>query len=111
MLPNPEPTYLATLPAELSAVIRIALKAGALGHGYFKAWHEDDHDSPLAVELKDGDEPVTLADRKTNELCVSGLRAAFPALAAALPIVYSGWPSALSSHSWSAASASSPMSP
>lgn len=78
MPPNPEPTYLATLPAELSAVIRIALKAGALCHGYFKAWHEGDHDSPLAVELKDGDEPVTLADRKTNELCVSGLRAAFP---------------------------------
>ncbi len=32
----------------------------------------------LGVELKQGDEPVTVADRKASELIVSGLRKAFP---------------------------------
>jgi 3'(2'), 5'-bisphosphate nucleotidase len=32
----------------------------------------------LDVELKPGDEPVTIADRRSSELIVAGLRAAFP---------------------------------
>jgi 3'(2'), 5'-bisphosphate nucleotidase len=33
----------------------------------------------LDVEMKPGDEPVTVADRRASELIVAGLRAAFPA--------------------------------
>ncbi|MEO8553746.1 MAG: inositol monophosphatase family protein [Kofleriaceae bacterium] len=33
----------------------------------------------LGVELKPGDEPVTVADRTANEMIVAGLRAAYPA--------------------------------
>src|SRR5689334_8949411 len=32
----------------------------------------------LDVELKPGDEPVTIADRRSSDLIVAGLRAAFP---------------------------------
>ena len=33
----------------------------------------------LAVEMKPGDEPVTIADRRASELIVAGLAASFPA--------------------------------
>src|SRR5690606_33710329 len=33
----------------------------------------------LGVELKPGDEPVTVADKRASELIVAGLRAKFPA--------------------------------
>ena len=32
----------------------------------------------LTVDMKPGDEPVTAADRRANELIVAGLAAAFP---------------------------------
>ena len=35
-------------------------------------------DGELAVEMKPGDEPVTVADRRASELIVAGLAAAFP---------------------------------
>lgn len=72
---------------ELAAACRIAREAGALAYAYFTAWHGGSQgdgqgaprpDASLAVHLKPGDEPVTEADRAVSELCVRGLRAAFP---------------------------------
>jgi 3'(2'), 5'-bisphosphate nucleotidase len=59
------------LPRELEHAVRIARAAGALileikrGGGW-------------RVEMKAGDEPVTIADRSASELIVRELRAAFP---------------------------------
>jgi 3'(2'), 5'-bisphosphate nucleotidase len=55
---------------ELETAIRLARSAGALALRY--------RDGDLRVELKPGDEPVTVADRKASELIVSGLHSAFP---------------------------------
>lgn len=55
---------------ELDVTIEIARRAGALAAGYLGAG--------LTVERKDGDEPVTRADREASELIVAALTAAFP---------------------------------
>jgi 3'(2'), 5'-bisphosphate nucleotidase len=59
-------------------VLPLVREAGALALRYFLAWHGGSSAGVLAVEMKDGDEPVTAADRTVSELCVSRLRAAFP---------------------------------
>ena len=60
-----------TLGPELACAIALARQAGAevarLQRG------------ALGVELKPGDEPVTVADRRASELIVDGLAASFPA--------------------------------
>lgn len=62
----------------------IARAAGELALRYFRNWHgakgegEPKGEGVLAVEMKDGDEPVTAADRAVSDLCVSRLRAEFP---------------------------------
>jgi 3'(2'), 5'-bisphosphate nucleotidase len=55
---------------ELEVAGRLAREAGALA---MRARFGD-----LEVELKAGDEPVTVADRRASDLIVSGLSAAFP---------------------------------
>ena len=60
-------------------MLPLVREAGALALRYFLAWHGGSAAQALAVELKDEDEPVTAADRAVSELCVSRLRAAFPA--------------------------------
>lgn len=67
--------------AELRTVVALAREAGALALAYFLAAHGGAAagSAPgLDVQMKDGDEPVTAADRAVNELCVAGLRRAFP---------------------------------
>jgi 3'(2'), 5'-bisphosphate nucleotidase len=56
---------------ELEVALDLALRAGA------EAWRIQ-RGGELGVELKQGDEPVTVADRVASELIVAGLRAAFP---------------------------------
>lgn len=56
----------------------IARAAGELALRFFKNWHGDKAEGALPVEMKDGDEPVTAADRAVSDLCVSRLRAEFP---------------------------------
>jgi 3'(2'), 5'-bisphosphate nucleotidase len=55
---------------ELAAAERLALEAGALVLKY--------RDGDLGVEMKAGDEPVTIADRAASDLIVQGLERAFP---------------------------------
>ncbi|HTM46163.1 MAG TPA: 3'(2'),5'-bisphosphate nucleotidase CysQ [Polyangiaceae bacterium] len=55
---------------ELEVAGLLAREAGGLILGYFK--------KGLAVEAKDNDEPVTLADRQASEFIVGGLQKAFP---------------------------------
>ncbi len=55
---------------ELAVTRALAREAGALIMRY--------RDGALDVELKAGDEPVTVADRQSSELIVSGLARAFP---------------------------------
>jgi 3'(2'), 5'-bisphosphate nucleotidase len=59
------------LERELSVAIALGRQAGALVLPY--------HRAGVAVEMKDGDEPVTRADREASELIVAGLRREFPA--------------------------------
>lgn len=66
------------LSNELQAACAVAREGGALVRRYHRAWHGDDGDSPLSVQMKLGDEPVTEADRAVNALCVERLSAAFP---------------------------------
>src|SRR5512140_2259159 len=54
----------------LDDVIHLARQAGALAHRM--------QSTRLAVDHKDGDEPVTEADRAANRLVVDGLRALCP---------------------------------
>ena len=56
---------------ELEVATELALRAGA------EVWRIQ-RGGELGVEFKDGDEPVTIADRIASELIVAGLRAAFP---------------------------------
>ncbi len=56
---------------ELDVARRLAREAGALSLRY-----RDGGD--LRVELKPGDEPVSIADKKCSELIVAGIAAAFP---------------------------------
>lgn len=55
---------------ELEVSLRLAREAAALTLRY--------RDGDLRVELKTGDEPVTIADKKSSDLIVQGLREAFP---------------------------------
>jgi 3'(2'), 5'-bisphosphate nucleotidase len=55
---------------ELACALELARRAGALVHGL--------QGGELGVELKPGDEPVSIADRRASELIVAGLAAAFP---------------------------------
>jgi len=72
-----EATNLSQLPGmrgelgkELAAAIELALAAGA---EVMKLRGGD-----IGVEMKPGDEPVTIADRRASELIVGGLHARFP---------------------------------
>lgn len=56
---------------EVAEAERLALEAGALVMAC--------RDGELGVEMKPGDEPVTIADRSASDLIVSGLQEAFPA--------------------------------
>ena len=55
---------------ELEVAERLGREAGKLALSY--------REGDLRVELKAGDEPVTIADRRASEIIVAGLRAAFP---------------------------------
>jgi 3'(2'), 5'-bisphosphate nucleotidase len=55
---------------ELARAIELARRAGELVRGL--------QGGDLGVELKPGDEPVSIADRRASELIVAGLTAAFP---------------------------------
>src|SRR5689334_17373552 len=55
---------------ELARALELAREAGALVRSL--------QSGDLGVELKPGDEPVSVADRRASELIVAGLRAAFP---------------------------------
>ena len=59
------------LAGELEAAIALAREAGAIAVRIRDG-------GALGVEMKVGDEPVTLADRAASELIVAGLTAAFP---------------------------------
>lgn len=59
------------LAEELARALDLARRAGALVRGL--------QGGELGVELKPGDEPVSVADRRASELIVAGLAAAFPA--------------------------------
>jgi 3'(2'), 5'-bisphosphate nucleotidase len=56
---------------EVAAARRLAAEAGRLALRY--------REGDLKVELKAGDEPVTVADKAASKLIVDGLRAEFPA--------------------------------
>jgi 3'(2'), 5'-bisphosphate nucleotidase len=60
------------LAAELAEAIRLARTAGEL------VLRIRGGSSGLGIEMKPGDEPVTIADRQSSELIVAGLTAAFP---------------------------------
>jgi len=60
-----------TLEPELQVALALAKLAGA------EAWRIQ-QGGELGVELKAGDEPVTIADRIASEIIVEGLRKAFP---------------------------------
>ncbi len=59
-----------SLQQELTLAMRLAREAGDLIMRY--------HQTDLAVDHKDGDEPVTIADRAADDLIVAGLRRTFP---------------------------------
>jgi 3'(2'), 5'-bisphosphate nucleotidase len=59
------------LERELQVALDLAVRAGA------EVWRIQ-RGGELGVELKAGDEPVTIADRKSSEIIVAGLREAFP---------------------------------
>lgn len=58
------------MTSEITLACRLAREAGAILLGYFGRG--------LAVDLKDGDEPVTQADRAANEWIVTRLQREFP---------------------------------
>jgi len=58
------------LSNELHTAVRIALQAAELVRQY--------NGSEIKVDFKDGDEPVTEADKRASELIVAALNAAFP---------------------------------
>jgi 3'(2'),5'-bisphosphate nucleotidase len=58
------------LQHELEVALHLARQAGSLIMDYYQ--------TGLTVEHKDGDEPVTAADRAADSLIAAGLRAAFP---------------------------------
>ncbi len=58
------------LGREVEVAQRLATEAGVLVMKY--------HGGKLTVETKEGNEPVTIADRESSDLIVSGLRESFP---------------------------------
>jgi 3'(2'), 5'-bisphosphate nucleotidase len=58
------------LQHELDVAVRLSQQAGDAIMGYYQ--------TGLAVDYKEGDEPVTDADRAADALIAAGLRAAFP---------------------------------
>jgi 3'(2'), 5'-bisphosphate nucleotidase len=56
---------------ELQVALELAARAGEV------VWRIQ-RGGELGIELKAGDEPVTIADRKASEMIVAGLRQAFP---------------------------------
>jgi len=56
---------------EIQIAEGLARQAGQLAMRY--------RDGDLRIELKDGDEPVTVADHKASELIIAGLSRAFRA--------------------------------
>lgn len=67
------------LARELELACDLAREGGALALTYLRAGAADAGDGPdLGVQMKSGEEPVTLADQAINELCVQRLRTAFP---------------------------------
>lgn len=64
---------------ELYTACRIAQDAGKLALQYFRTWHgTDPATAGVPVEWKDGDEPVTAADRAVSALCLRALATEFP---------------------------------
>jgi 3'(2'), 5'-bisphosphate nucleotidase len=61
----------ATFDEELARALELAREAGALVRSL--------QSGELGVEMKPGDEPVSVADRRASELIMAGLAAAFPA--------------------------------
>jgi 3'(2'), 5'-bisphosphate nucleotidase len=61
---------LGSLDAELAAALELARAAGEEVMRF--------RGGELGVEMKPGDEPVTLADKRANEMIVAGLAARFP---------------------------------
>jgi 3'(2'), 5'-bisphosphate nucleotidase len=59
------------LDTELKVATELALEAGAV------VWRIQ-QGGELGIEMKPGDEPVTVADRLASEMIVAGLRKAFP---------------------------------
>jgi 3'(2'), 5'-bisphosphate nucleotidase len=59
-----------TYATEIDVACRLAQEAGVLALRY--------REGDLKVELKEGDEPVTAADKAASKLVVAGLREAFP---------------------------------
>jgi 3'(2'), 5'-bisphosphate nucleotidase len=68
--PSDELGTAGALGRELARAIELARAAGDLVRGMQRG--------DLGVELKAGDEPVSVADRRASELIVTGLAAAFP---------------------------------
>jgi 3'(2'), 5'-bisphosphate nucleotidase len=60
-----------SLTRELEVAMALAKRAGT------EVWRIQ-RGGELGIELKQGDEPVTIADRLASEMIVEGLRAAFP---------------------------------
>ena len=73
MLPSDETGLAGPYGDELRAAATLAEAAGALV-ARFRAGS----DESLKVEMKPGDEPVTIADRAASDLIVAGLEQAFP---------------------------------
>lgn len=63
-------TKAATFGEELACALELAREAGALVREL--------QNGELGVEMKPGDEPVSVADRRASELILAGLAAAFP---------------------------------
>jgi 3'(2'),5'-bisphosphate nucleotidase len=58
------------LQRELDIAVRLAREAGAAIMGYYQ--------EGVVIDYKEGDEPVTVADRAADRIVSAGLRAAFP---------------------------------
>lgn len=74
---------------EVQVVCALAYRAGDCARRHFFGWHGNKLDGVVPgggsavpglgqVEWKEGEEPVTATDKAVSDLCVSGLRAAFP---------------------------------
>ena len=66
------------LPGETGELGRELLAAYELARAAGKTVVEIRDRGPLGVDMKPGDEPVTVADRTASEMIVTGLRERFP---------------------------------